>query len=448
MKINAEQRHLGGGVEEGTGFSWIFAQASVIGRQEPAVSSADKAVLRELARKVKQLSELPVQQERKTLWTNHHSLKQTVPPIFIDPELAWYELLPADNLRCKGNLARIWEFKLLKEIFWQEHICDDRVCRAVVPVQHVFQETGFGIEKNLIGGEGNGAYKINSALTDYDDMSKLTYRRIEIDEAKTDRLLETAHDVFDGILEVYVENAWWYSFGLTVDAVLLRGFENFLYDIYDHPDELHALMRFLSDEAMCRLDFLERSGLLSLNNGGEFMGTGGYGWCDELPGEPFVPARVAPHNMWGYSESQETVSVSPEAFDEFVLAYQLPLLSRFGLNAYGCCEPLDSRVGLLMKKIPRLRKITVSPWSDVRMMAEQIGKDYVFCWKMNPSYIAFEKIDEEAIRACAREALTVTQKHGCPTEVLMRDIRTLAGRKENAVRWVEIMREEAARLYG
>ena len=440
-------KHLGNGIEDKTGFSWIPVSCPLIGRQDPTVSKEDKVILRELGRKVRRISELLIQQERRDLWAAHHSLKQTRPLIFIDPELAWFEILPGENLRCKGNLARIWEYRLLKEIFWQEEIQDDRVCRAVMPVQHVFNETSIGIEMETVGGENNGAYKINTVMENYDDLSKLRFRRIEIDQAKSEKLFEAAHDVFDGVIDVCVENVWWWSFGLTCDAVFLRGFENFLLDTYDHPDELKALMRFLSDEWMYRLDFLEEAGLLSLNNGGEFMGTGGYGWCDELPGEPFNPMKVNTRNMWGYGESQETVSMSPDAFDEFVLPYQVPIMSRFGLNAYGCCEPLDTRVKLLMEKVPRLRKITVSPWSDVKMMAETMGKDYVYCWKMNPACIATEKIDEDAIRACAREAFSITKEHGCPTEVLMRDVRTLAGKKSNAIRWVEIMREEAKRIY-
>jgi hypothetical protein len=439
--------HLGNGIEEVTGFSWLFCMHPIVGRQEPIISKEDKSVLRALAQKVRQLSELPVQKERIDLWTAHHSLKETRPLVFIDPEMAWYELLPGESLRCTGNLARIWEFRLLKEIFWQEEIKDDRVCCAVMPVHYVFEESGFGIERELGGFSYTGAYEIKSVLTDYDDMSALKFRQIEIDKAKSEKLFAAAHDVFDGILEVRVVNSWWYSFGLTVDAIYLRGFENFLLDTYDHPDELHALMRFLSDESMNRLDFLEQNGLLSLNNGGEFMGTGGYGWCDELPGEPYNSAKVTPRNMWGYSESQETVSMSPDAFDEFVLPYQLPLLSRFGLNAYGCCEPLDTRIDILLKKIPRLRKVTVSPWSDVKFMAEKLGKDYVYCWKMNPACIATEKINEDEIRAIAKEAFSVTREHGCPAEVLMRDVRTLANNKMNAIRWVEIMREVTNRIY-
>ncbi|MBQ2693295.1 MAG: hypothetical protein IJF51_04595, partial [Clostridia bacterium] len=47
------------------------------------------------------------------------------PLIFIDPELAWYEIFPHPMLKCKNPVARVWEFRLLKEIYWQEHIKDD-----------------------------------------------------------------------------------------------------------------------------------------------------------------------------------------------------------------------------------------------------------------------------------------------------------------------------------
>jgi hypothetical protein len=439
---------LGNGVKDSSGFSWIFSGGPETGKQEAAVSPEDKAVLRGLAQKVKQLSELPIQEERRRLWADHHSLKETRPLIFIDPERAWFELIPHTGLQCRGNLARIWEFRLRKEIIWQECIKDDRACCASLPVQHVYSESGFGIDWETRGGENGGSYRIMPGLTDYDDLGKMHFRKIEIDYEKTNQLLSVAHDVFDGLLNVHIENSWWYSFGLTDKVIHLRGFNNFLTDFYEYPDELHALMKFLSDDAMNRLDFLENNKLLSLNNGCEDMGTGGFGWCDELPGEPFDPGWVRPRNMWGYGESQETVSVSPEMFAEFVLPYQIPLLSRFGLNAYGCCEDLKLRIPVITEKIPRLRKITVSPWSDTKKMAELIGKNFVYCWKMNPAYIASETVYEEKIRESAGEAFSAARKHGCPVEVLARDIQTLASRMENAVLWVRIMREESKKIYG
>lgn len=53
---------------------------------------------------------MPEQAEKRELWTAHNDLTQTRPLIFCDPENAWYELIPADALRCEGMLARVWEF--------------------------------------------------------------------------------------------------------------------------------------------------------------------------------------------------------------------------------------------------------------------------------------------------------------------------------------------------
>ena len=198
-------------------------------------------------------------------------------------------------------------------------------------------------------------------------------------------------------------------------------------DFYDHPDEVHALMAFLRDENLAMLDFLESENLLCLNNGGDFHGTGGYGWTDELPSSGFDGSHVKTEDMWGFCESQETVGVSPEIFEEFIFPYQNEILQRFGLNIYGCCEPLDTRWDVV-KKIPRLRKVTVSPWSNNETMAEHLSGDYVYCKKVNPALIAISNVDEDAVRKELREVFNATKKHRCPTEVLMRDVMTLANK--------------------
>ena len=149
--------------------------------------------------------------------------------------------------------------------------------------------------------------------------------------------------------------------------------------------------------------------------------------------------------MWGFCESQETVGVSPKLFEEFVFAYQLPILERFGLNIYGCCEPLDRRFDII-ERIPRLRKVTVSPWSDVARMAERLGRDYVYTRKVNPADIAQPTIDEEQIREGLRDTLRATSRNRCPVEILMRDVLTLSGNPANIIRWTQIAREEAERV--
>ena len=443
---------IGNGVAGHTGISWLFClNSTMAGLKAQEVDAEEKDILRALARRVKELSELPVQEERRKLWDDHLCLKETRPVVFIDPEKAWYEIFPHTVLKCHNDLARVWELRLLKEIWWQENIGDDRVCRDTFSVQDIVTFSDFGLPKKKTGGGGNGAYHIDASIEDYDeDLPKLKFRELFHDAEKSARLRAIAEDTFDGILTVVRDNAWWYSAGLTVDAIELRGFENFLYDIYDYPDELKALMAFLRDDWLHMLSELEKHDLLSLNNGGEFMGTGGYGWCADLPKSAdwdrdlAVGSRhVTPMDMWGYGESQESVSLSPDAFGEFVLPYQVPILEKFGLNSYGCCEPLDTRIDRIIDKVPRLRKVVVSPWSDAAFMAEKLKGNYAYCWKQNPAYIATPKINEDAIRKEIRDVFAVTAKHGCHVEILDRDILTLAWKPENAARWVQIAMEEA-----
>ncbi len=265
---------------------------------------------------------------------------------------------------------------------------------------------------------------------------------MNVDFERTAQLQELAHDVLDGILEVKLEGVWWWSLGMTTDFIELRGFENMLMDFYDYPDEVHEMMAFLRDENLEMLDYLEKNKLLTFNNTGDFHGTGGYSWSDELPRKDF-DEHVTTMDMWGYCESQETVGVSPQVFEEYIFPYQREILKRFGLNIYGCCEPLDLRWDSV-KKIDRLRKVTVSPWSDDELMSEYLGKKYVYCKKVNPSLIATASIDENAVRDELRKTFESTRKNDCRVEVLMRDVMTLGGNPQNAARWVQIAREEAA----
>ena len=92
----------------------------------------------------------------------------------------------------------------------------------------------------------------------------------------------------------------------------------------------------------------------------------------ELPGAPFDPAHVRPHNMWGCSNAQIFSEVSPEMHWEFAVRHDLRWLTRWGLTYYGCCEPLDRKIDIL-RQIPNLRKISVSPWCNTPRVIAKIG---------------------------------------------------------------------------
>ena len=78
-------------------------------------------------------------------------------------------------------------------------------------------------------------------------------------------------------------------------------------------------------------------------------------------------------------------TVSPAMFREFEVDYASRICARFGLVYYGCCDPLHHKVDVVRRNIPRLRKISMSPWIDFPKAVENIGNKLVFCWKPNPA---------------------------------------------------------------
>ncbi|MDO8587441.1 MAG: hypothetical protein Q7T82_10405 [Armatimonadota bacterium] len=407
------------------------------------IGKKDVDTLRRLAKQVAELAARPVQQRKRDLWYAHNALQPTRPVIFCDPENGWKEIITQDQMQCENDMARGWEWHLRRELFWGESMGDDRVIEPFLNVPYVSTETDWGMRETRIGGECGGAYTWDSPLKSYEDMGKLRFPEITVDYEATQSILAPANDIFGDILKVRLKAGWWWSLGMTWDLAKLRGLEQIMIDMYDEPEGLHRLMAFLRDCALRKLDFLEENNLLSLNNDGTYVGSGGFGYTDELPRSDFDGKRVHPRDMWGFCESQETVGISAWMFEEFVFQYQLPILERFGLNCYGCCEPLDKRWHVV-KKVPRLRRVSVSAWADVSDMAEKLGDRYIFSWKPNPADIALPQIDKDRIRKDMRRAVEITR--GRRVEVIMKDNHTIGGNPQNVIDWCRIAREEAERL--
>jgi len=404
--------------------------------------SQEREVLRRLAGRVAELASRPIESKKRQLWLEHNQLKPTRPLIFCDPENGWNEIITPADLECHSQLARQWEMRLRKEVFWGEQLCDDRVIEPIFEVAHVYTESDWGMHEIRIGGDQGGAYTWESPLKDYADFSSLHFPQISINDPATEQALSLANHVFSGLLRVRLKTDWWWTLGLTWTLINLRGLTQVMYDLHDHPNDLHRLMAFLRDGMMAKLDFLEQNGLLSLNNDGTYVGSGGFGWTDELP-QPDFNGHVRTCDLWGFAESQETTGISPNMFAEFIFPYQYPLLERFGLNCYGCCEPLDKRWHIV-EKLPHLRRISVSPWANIPFMAERLGNRYIFSMKPSPTDLAMPGFDEENIRRKIRRSMQITR--ACRVEVIMKDNHTLCNDPQRAIRWVRIAREESNAL--
>lgn len=403
---------------------------------------AERACLRMLAAQVAELAARPIEAAKRELWTRHNRLEATRPVIFCSPENSWNEIIPAQERLCLSPLARQWEMHLRQEIFWGTRMNDDYTIQPFFDVNYLREEPDWGLHQTQVGGQNNGAYRWDAPIHSLADLDRLHAPILRVDFEGTQQVAALAEDTLGDLLPVRLRPNWYWSFGLTRVLVLLRGLEQMLFDMSDAPEMMHRLMALLSQGTNTLLDELQAQNLLSLNCDGAYVGSGGLGWSDELP-QPDFNGQVRTQDMWGLSESQETVGVSPRMFAEFVFPYQLPILQRFGLTCYGCCEPVDARWQTL-QQIPNLRRVSISPWSNRAKMAECLGERYIFSMKPNPADLAMESFDEDRIRATLRADLRAAR--GCRVEVIMKDNHTLRGDPTRATRWVQIAREEAEAL--
>ena len=159
---------------------------------EERISDVDRQMLRRLAGRVAELAARPIEQEKRRLWTKHNALEPTRPLVFCDPENSWAEIITPDQFECTGELARQWEHRLRKELFWGESMLDDRVIEPWFNVGYVCSWHGWGLRERYEGGENGGAHRWDSPIKDLDDLRGLRFQSVTVDRPATERLLELA----------------------------------------------------------------------------------------------------------------------------------------------------------------------------------------------------------------------------------------------------------------
>lgn len=401
-------------------------------------SEGDRRILRDLANRVAEIASLPIQAERTRLWKALNSLGPERSMVLALNQLSGYnDPMPVAPARCQDPLLRGWENAMRLRMFEHERISDDHVVTDLFGVGWVVRLGDIGLRATATQVEATGSRSWEQPLKDLKNLAKLHCRSIEIDRGQTARNLGLAQDLFGDILRVRVASGprWrgqdyaalggqFWSCGLTFTLARLRGIEQTMLDLYDHPQFVHDLMAFLRDDMLHMLTTFEDEGVLALNNNADdYIGSGALGAVDELPA-PGFESRVRLQDMWGLSESQDFAGVGPDQWYEFCLRYELPLINRFGLACYGCCEPLDKKYDLIIQHIPRLRRVSVtSPFANLRIAAEKLGATYVLSWKPSRAMLYGPAFDVEQVERTTREVLRLAKEHHCCLEIVMKGDR-------------------------
>ena len=306
----------------------------------------DREILRRLASELRPFADSERTRILEAKWRAMNSLSSAEPLILISPEGSWREYFELHPLQCHNDFARSLEQQMAMNLFLQS-LNSDQPYHGELFIPAVRGENNFGVTAERIKPEDEtGAWKELPPLKNLDtDIDKLRFRELAFDRKATLERMEIAREALGDILNVLPQPGYGcWSFGMTRDVISLISMEKLLFGMFDEPENIHRLMKFLSDEALNYLKLAEEEKLLFYNAGNNLVGSGSWGLTDELPSY-FKPGDgdVKVSQLWGLAESQETVGVSPEMFGEFIWPYQKRVVENFGLVYYGCCEPVESR---------------------------------------------------------------------------------------------------------
>jgi hypothetical protein len=411
----------------------------------------DREILRELAGRCAELAGLPVMAERKARWYDHNALRPGKPMIVVEMDTFEAETLPVP--RCEDPLAREIEVNLSRSIVHQTLIDDDVVVPDFYGVDMDIEIREFDLDiKRIHARDEEGrdiGFTWEHPIKDIErEIGSLRHSTFAYEAGKTETRRAFADSMIGDILPVRLKNESLRWFGMpSAKIVDLMGLEAMMYAFADYPDTMKALYRFIVGDLISCLEWQEREGLLTPNNGNQYAGAGSYGFTDELP-RTGGPGRIrSTGDLWGNLNSQETVSVSPEMYREIVYPAYAELASRFGLVYYGCCEPVHAIWEGCLAGLPNLRKVSISPWCDEAIMGEALrGGRVIYSRKPSPNFLGVGRdLDEEGFSR--HIAKTLESARGCGLEFIFRDVYTLSGDTGNPGGAVRIVRDLVDRMW-
>lgn len=404
------------------------------------ITGKDKTILRELGKQVAEIAALPEQQETISLWKSLNSLKPKRPMVMID-QIPWHEMDVNGELsnQTEDSFSQALETELRRTIYKWNHMRTDMVVDPVIDISKAINgwDLGISVQEHTASSDPNnsvvGHFYIDQMKTE-DDINKIKTPEITHDEETTRQKEENVHDIFDGILTVRT-HGFTPSFALWDAIATWRGAEAILYDLADRPEFTHELMTKLTNAYLAGLDQLEEKGLLD-HHQNTIHCSGAH--TDELPASGFNPDKPRAKDIWTCGMAQIFSTVSPAMHEEFELNYATKWYSRFGLVYYGCCEPLHDKISII-RKIPHLKKISMSPWVDIEKGAEQIGGDFIFSRKPNPAFLATDTWNKDIVQNDIIDVMKKCQHHGCPLEFILKDISTVHYEPKRLWEWADLV---------
>lgn len=385
----------------------------------------DKQILRELASRYMEQASTEENRRIRFDWVRFNAKKGARPMVIVD-EIPWQEIA-AEELKnhCESVFARSLETYFLRCLWMKKHLDTDAVLDEYIKMPIPIRGCDYGITAKKESGSAE-SNRFVDLLQDEKDIEKICFQPIEVDREAYDLYANVYDELFGGIIPVrhtgrtVLFNAW--------DLLeTWHGVENCLIDMYDRPEFLHAIMRRITDVTHHIIDELEK---LRLIEGRQESLCYSRLYCDWDNGAEEGTAK----NSWTFGTAQIFSSVSKEMHEEFELPYAREIFARFGKGYYGCCEPLHDRMDMV-GKIPNVEKVSISPFANARIAAENMGNRYIMSRKPTPAYLAASSVNWEIVEKEIYETLDACKANGVTVEFILKDLTTVNGCPQRLEEW-------------
>ncbi len=399
----------------------------------------EKSYLRSLAEKYMMYAKSKEMEEKANMWYEHNDFVSNKVPVIMEIDTFLNDIMPP--LQCESKYAREIEKYLQYYIVNYELIGDDKVIpkEYKVPLQIHFKMFDIDMKEEHSSEDGSVAHKMEATITDLEtEVYELKKSTWYFDEEETRKHYNLAAEILGDLMPVVYENqSLRWELTPTQHAVNLLTMQELFMAMYDCPDELHLLMKKIVTDLKEYCYWQEESGLLTSNLGNQYAGAGSYGFTRQI-----VPIgdKVLLSEMWGNTNSQESVGISPQMYEEFFAPYYRELTEIFGMVYYGCCEPANEMWDSILT-YKNLKKVSVSAWADEAFMGKALAENrIIYSRKPSPNFIGVEQnFDEAAFEAYIRKTFECAKD--CQLEIIFRDIYTLCGDITKPKRAIQIVRK-------
>lgn len=397
-------------------------------------------LIRDLADEVLEVWQSPPIQERRQMWARHIRLGKVgkVPVVVFliwgDSPL-WKEILPDDPVSADPLEANV-ELQLKQKLWKWRSIPDDDLIRpwVALPLPRP-KDAGplWEVELPVERTAGRGSYRPVPVVTDADDLKKLSKPSFLWDEAARWDAEERARELLNDKLPVFFR-ANQMGESPFEHVVRLCGMEALLLGVIDRPGFVHALMEFVTEAMVSYHREREAAGFVSAEDSWRRCKVR---W-DDVRGNGLA---LHLEDVWAYVSAQSAASLSPGQYAEFLQPCHERVAELFGRTYYHGCEDLTRKIDIITR-LPNLHRFHVSPWSDLAVAAQKLGRRYIIEKHVHSPNVLFAFTPEE-MRRELRLALKTAGE--LIMEIHLSDISTIEGEPERLRRWATIAQEETQR---